>query len=212
MWLALLVQGGSLRTWPLRAPEAQVVLGTHGRPLDADVELWHGPDHAPSRVRVYSEDGRARPFSTVVQAAYGGALAVRNRGPLAFPLRADVHTRAVDAPSPRGRDWHVQGGGASRSFPVDASVESAEVLLRTPRFGPLHARVELLQGPDRCSQVVEVHNDDGRPFFGLLVPGGGQGGAVVRVINTAPSAFPLVASVEPHTVWDRFARRRRWWW
>ena len=41
----ILVQGGSLRTWSYRSPsveQVQVVLSTEGRPLDADIELWHG--------------------------------------------------------------------------------------------------------------------------------------------------------------------------
>ena len=44
---AILVQGGSLRTWSYRSPaveQVQVILSTEGRPLDADIELWHGPE------------------------------------------------------------------------------------------------------------------------------------------------------------------------
>ena len=49
----ILVQGGSLRTWSYRSPlvdQVQVVLSTEGRPLDADLELWHGPKNAPCKV------------------------------------------------------------------------------------------------------------------------------------------------------------------
>ena len=47
---SILVQGGSLRTWSYRSPaveQVQVMLSTEGRPLDADIELWHGPAEFP---------------------------------------------------------------------------------------------------------------------------------------------------------------------
>ena len=43
---SILVQGGSLRTWSFPSPaveQVQVVLSSEGRPVDADVQLWHGP-------------------------------------------------------------------------------------------------------------------------------------------------------------------------
>ena len=48
-----LVQGGSLRTWSYRdaaVARVQVLLTSDGLPLDADLELWHGPTNAPCKV------------------------------------------------------------------------------------------------------------------------------------------------------------------
>jgi hypothetical protein len=74
----------------------QVYLTTEGRPLDASVELYEGPNNTPTRLRVYSEDGRLRPFRTTVASApgphhhRGNGVSVRNDGPLAFPVMASV--------------------------------------------------------------------------------------------------------------------------
>ena len=58
---SILVQGGSLRTWSYRSPlveQVEVILSTEGRPLDADLELWHGPDNTPCKLRAYVENGQ----------------------------------------------------------------------------------------------------------------------------------------------------------
>ena len=76
---SILVQGGSLRTWSYRSPsveQVQVILSTEGRPLDADIELWHGPDNTPCKMRVYVENGQLRPYSRLSSAS--GSLSVRS--------------------------------------------------------------------------------------------------------------------------------------
>jgi len=201
---AMLVQGGSLRTWSYRSPaveQVQVVLSTEGRPLDADIELWHGPDNTPCKMRVYVENGLLRPFSAVIETPRGpNTVAIRNIGQIEFPLAADVVAENVDQPS---ADCTTSAatiqGGALRTYPFDPSVDSVAVLLETDGR-PLNARIELLQGPNNNKQVIELYTEDGcdRPFFCVLeTPGSGN---VVRVVNTAPVEFPMTAGVVPHSI------------
>ena len=129
---AILVQGGSLRTWSYRSPaieQVQVVLSTEGRPLDADIELWHGPDNTPCKMRVYVENGQLRPFSAVVETPRGpNTVAIRNIGQIEFPIAANVVADVVDAPSPDCIDASATiQGGALRTYPFDPSVNSVQV-------------------------------------------------------------------------------------
>jgi len=201
---SILVQGGSLRTWSYRSPsveQVQVVLSTEGRPLDADIELWHGPDNTPCKMRVYVENGQLRPFSAVIETPRGpNTVAVRNIGQIEFPIAADVIADNVDNPSIEctSASTTIQGG-ALRTYPFDPSVDSVQVLLKTDGR-PLNARIELLQGPNNNKQVIELYTEDGcdRPFFCVLeTPGSGN---VVRVVNTAPVEFPMTAGVVPHSI------------
>jgi len=206
---AILVQGGSLRTWSYRSPlveAVQVILSTEGRPLDADIELWNGPDNTPCKMRVYVENGQLRPFSAVVETPRGpNTVAIRNIGQLEFPFAADVYADDVEEPSAEclDRSATIQGG-ALRTFPFDTMVDSVEVLLKTDGR-PLNARIELLQGPNNNKQVIEIYSEDGfdRPFFCVLeTPGTGN---VVRIVNTAPVEFPMTAAVVPHSVNEEMA-------
>jgi hypothetical protein len=201
---SILVQGGSLRTWSYRSPlvdQVQVILSTEGRPLDADIELWHGPDNTPLKMRVYNENGMLRPFSAVIETPRGpNTVAIRNIGQVEFPLAAEVIADDVDVPSPEclSSSATVQGG-ALRTYPFDPLVDSVQVLLKTDGR-PLNARIELLQGPNNNKQVIELYTEDGRdrPFFcSLATPGSGN---VIRIVNTAPVEFPMTASVVPYLI------------
>jgi hypothetical protein len=208
-----LVQGGSLRTWSFASPlveQVQVMLKTEGRPLNANVELWQGPDNSPQKMGVYIEDGSFRPFSAVIFTPRGSnAIAIRNTGMLEFPLAAAVEpadtgglgsiTRMIL--DQRGRT--IQGG-AVYTEPFSPLVESVCVALKTDGR-PLTARIELLQGPNNNKQVIELYTEDGleRPFFSVIeTPGTGN---VVRIVNTATVEFPLTCSIEPYTVEPGYA-------
>jgi hypothetical protein len=218
------IQGaGTLRTWSFANPKVnfvQLLLKTEGRPLDADIQLWQGPDNTPHKLKVYVEDGGMRTFHTLIGTPHEpNTIAIRNTGMLEFPLMAVVEVdRSSFMVNPEqlnggggghaaalyieatGRPELIQGG-ALRTYPFDVRVASVAVLLKTDGR-PLNARIELLQGPNNNKQVVEVYTEDGllRPFFAILeTPGSGN---VVRIVNTAPVEFPLAATVEPYDFGD----------
>jgi hypothetical protein len=200
----ILVQGGTLKTWSYASAaveRVQVSLSTEGRPLDADIELWQGPDNTPMKMRVYSEDGNYRPFNAVIETPSApNTIAIRNIGQIEFPLAASMIANEVEMPvSDFAATAMTVQGGALRTYPFSPDVQRVEVMLKTDGR-PLNARIELLQGPNNNKQVIELYADDGlaRPFFAIIDTAGS--GNVVRVVNTAPIEFPMTASVQPHYV------------
>jgi len=200
------VQGGSLRTWSVDAERVQVFMKTDGRPLNANIELWNGPDNTPLKMGVYVEDGDSRPFSAVVETPRGhNAIAIRNTAQMEFPLGACVEADAGKDParittksSSKVASKTIQGG-AVHTYPFSSSVASIQVLLKT-EGRPMSARIELLQGPNNIKQVIEIFTEDGleRPFYAVIqTPGSGN---VVRIVNVATVEYPMTASVEPYFV------------
>lgn len=197
------VQGGSLKTWSFTSPaitQVQVSLKTEGRPLNANVDLWQGPDNTPQKMRVYLEDGSVRPFNAVIETPRGqNTIAVRNTGELEFPLDAVVSTDVEDVDGLGSGDAETIQGGSLKTYSFSPGVSSVKVCLTTDGR-PLNARVELLQGPNNDKQVVELYTEDGleRPFTMVIeTPGVGN---VVRCINTAPVEFPMTATVGAYEV------------
>jgi hypothetical protein len=129
---AILVQGGSLRTWSYRSPaidEVQVEISTEGRPLDADIELWHGPDNTPIHMRVYVENGAMRPFKAVIATPRGpNTIALRNIGQMEFPFAVRVDHQQVERPSNEcfNSATTIQGG-ALRTYAFETQVDSVQV-------------------------------------------------------------------------------------
>ena len=228
------IQGGSRHTFdaPYDRDASHVFMESDGRPLDVEFELWDGPNNTPTKMRVYSEDGRMRPINAMVENPLGGSqgghmrgntLSVKNTGPMEFPINAGVRSVGDQTMSPSGirpggglagsegaymsqhelngftrpskRGETVQGG-ALRTFPLDYSVEAAQVTITTDGM-PMNAKVELWGTSSHIKQLAEIYNDNGqtRPFAAIIdVPGGSN---TIAVYNTGPMEYPIKVVVEP---------------
>lgn len=202
------VQGGSLRTCSFNedVERVSVYLKTEGRPLNANVELWQGPDNSPQKMSVYLEDGKDRPFNCVVESpGASNSISIRNTAEMEFPLVAGLDVECDQSSVSAAKilrqksDSRTVQGGAVFTTPFSPAVKSIQVLLETDGR-PLNARIELLQGPNNNKQVMEVYTEDGnsRPFFCIIdTPGTGN---VVRIVNSATIEFPITACVEPYMI------------
>jgi hypothetical protein len=168
--------GGKVATWLSRCRRAermQVNLRTKGPPLDAMVELWSGPDRAPNKMRVHTEDGKRMPFRAFVEtpSAYD-TLAVRNTGRAGSSITSTVCI-------------------SNCTVPMAGSSANAGGIIQDP----LNARIEVLRGLHNVKQIIELYADDGklRPFFCTITVA--EAGHTLRVINTGPIECPMLVAM-----------------
>jgi len=192
------VEGKTRKTWKfndLSKDRVQVALTSEGRPVDAEIQLWLGPDWTPFTLKAYSEDGKSRPIQTLVGTRNKAAMIeVRNVGEYEFPFNAaSNYAKGSMATLPGDMVASIAGekcqGGALRSFPLDATTEKLEVVLNTDGK-QLNARVELLNAPNNPKQIYEVFTNNGELnslclCFECIDPGN-----TVRIVNLAPVEFP----------------------
>lgn len=114
------IQGGSRQTYENMGGGGRAFVETDGRPLNVEMEMWDGPNNTPSRVKMYSEDGRQRPMN--INTSYngyggyngnggrGGTMSVRNVGSMEFPMRAGVAAASSGPGGAGGRgDMNMMG-------------------------------------------------------------------------------------------------------
>lgn len=140
---------------------------------------------------MYSEDGGIRPFKAVVETpGYGSSIDIKNSGPTAFPIQANVQPLLFRYEPERFKQ--VMGDNSLYTVSLNEYATSALVTLETDGM-PLMAQVELWQGPDNTPQKVKVYNEQGLPFQLMVETPGSQ--CTIAVRNIGPMEFPLYCAV-----------------
>jgi len=197
------VQGNTLKTWDIgkeSVERVQLSIRSDGRPIDANIELWHTPSYIPAKFRIYTEDGRLRPVDAIIETPkHPKTVAVYNTGSVEFPFDANVANTGLDkayASLAGVAPEHVQGGRIT-SYTFGAEVESVQILLKTDERN-MKAKIELTQGPNQVKQVIELYASVGykNPFY-LVMQTPGTNNAI-RVINQNTVEFPFDAWVLPY--------------
>ena len=192
------IEGQSRHTWNFYDDSreiVQVAFDSEGRPLNADIQLWVGPDWTPMKIICHSENGQLYPVQTLVGTRNKCAnIEIRNTGPHVMPFNAvasyaipplsEVRTDMAEAE--KGR--YIEGGSVYMfSFPSE--VDQMAVLLKTDGM-QLNAKIELLNGPNNVKMQYEVFTNNGLLNALYIVfdcPGAGNS---IRIKNLAPFEFP----------------------
>jgi hypothetical protein len=198
------VEGQSRRTFDFSDITQEVIqLGvtSTGRPMNAEMEVWIGPDWTPYKLKCYSEDGRDFPVQALIGTRNKVAqLEVRNTGGQEYPITAACSYATDDlcearAKIPEFSEARMVQGGAVYTVPVDGSKSQVRVMLNSDTR-QLDARVELLNGPNNVKQVFEVFTNNGVLNSMYVVFDFPQGsGYTVRVVNQATIEFPAYAYI-----------------
>jgi hypothetical protein len=192
------VEGKTRKTWQfndLSQDRVQLAVTSEGRPVDAEIQLWIGPDWTPFMMKAYSEDGKLRPIQTLVGTRNKEAMIeVRNVGSSEFPFKAAAnYAKGTMATLPKEIPANTQGervdGGALKSYPLDPSAQQLEVVLNTDGR-QLNAKIEILDGPNNPKQTFEVFTNNGELNSLVVCFNTPDAGNTVRVVNLATLEFP----------------------
>lgn len=192
------IQGNTRHTWNMadnNKEVVQVAIQSAGRPLNADIQLWIGPDWTPVTLKAHSEDGKDYPIQTLVGTRNKAAnLEIMNTGPHTMPIKAAVSYAIDPLASSRDRvadevDGEYMDGGSVRHISFAPEIDQLQVLLKTSGK-QLNAKIELLNGPNNVKQEFEIFTNNGELnslFIVFDTPGEGN---AIRVKNLATMEYP----------------------
>jgi len=188
------IEGQTRKTWSfpdISKDRALVAVGSEGRPVHADIDLWIGPDWTPFKLNAYSEDGKLRPIQTLVGTRNKPAnIDIVNTGPYEMAINAGAvyATGAMTEVAQRPKGQICQGSSI-RSYEIAPSTKQLEVCLRTDGK-QLNAKVELLNSPNNPKQTYEVFTNNGELSSLCMCFNTPDVGTTVRVHNLATVEFP----------------------
>jgi len=87
------IQGGALKTFTIDPSigSVQVHVTSQGMPVEAKIEILQGPNSDRQGIDLYSDDGRAKPVSYLLELpGYGSTIQIENTGPMAYPITVAV--------------------------------------------------------------------------------------------------------------------------
>jgi len=193
------IEGQTRKTWTFgdtSQEDIEVFMTSSGRPIEANIDLWIGPDWTPYNLKAYSEDGNLRPIQTLVGTRNKIAtVEIKNTAPMEFPLNAGCNYAVppladVRSKMPETTDGNYIEGGAIWSLPIQAGMEQVAVLLETDTR-QLNAVIEILAGPNNPKQSYKVFTNNGllNSLYVVFNSVGGEGNTI-RIKNIAPVEFP----------------------
>lgn len=160
--------------------QVQVKLSIDDRPMDAQVELWDGPENIPIKMNVYSESGYNHPFNAIIAMPSGwNSVAIRNTGLMEFPIRGRV-LPIQSTPSPyddnNGPMMDITRNGAYSATNIEDEYLDNNVISRIGMMNDDVApppRLQTIQGgvtrsfafhPSAESVQIRLQTNGGRPI------------------------------------------------
>jgi hypothetical protein len=188
------IEGQTRKTWSfpdLSKDRVSVSIGSEGRPVHADLDLWIGPDWTPMKLNAYSEDGKLRPIQTLVGTRNKQAnIDVVNTGPSEMAITAAaVYAQGAMAEVPLRPKGEICQGSSIRSYVISPDAKQLEVCMRTDGK-QMNAKIELLNSPNNPKQTYEIFTNNGElnsMCIGFNTP---DTLTTIRVHNLAPVEFP----------------------